>query len=175
MFSQKLRGPTCLPPLPRETLIPPQAITRGLPHPLPTPHHELPSKKGCAAALCLLRERCAISHQCTELRGSVYNYRDSTFQLTFSALNLRVFPVSSTTRVIAISVNEKCVFVSVGLSIYKCHSYIHFSGSLGLITATVSFVHVAVSYLNHSLEVLDVARVTSRVHARTTVYKPKCF
>ena len=51
-----------------------------------------------------------------ELRGSAYDYRDSTFQLTFSALNLRVFPVSSTTRVIAVSVNEKCIFVSVGFS-----------------------------------------------------------
>ena len=50
-----------------------------------------------------------------ELRGSAYDYRDSTFQLTFSALNIRVFPVS-TTRVIAVSVNEKCIFVSVGLN-----------------------------------------------------------
>ena len=50
-----------------------------------------------------------------ELRGSAYDYRDSTFQLTFSALNICVFPVS-TTRVIAVSVNEKCIFVSVGLN-----------------------------------------------------------
>jgi hypothetical protein len=44
---------------------------------------------------------------------------ESTFQLTFSALNLRVFPVSSTTRVLAVPVTdiqEKCIFVSVGLS-----------------------------------------------------------
>ena len=57
-----------------------------------------------------------------ELRRSAYDYRDSTFQLTFSALNIRVIPVSSTTHVIAVSVNEKCIFVSVGLSIYKFHS-----------------------------------------------------
>ena len=124
VFSQRLRGATCLPPLPRETLFPPQAITRGLPHPLPIPHHELPSKKGCAAArsrvcYCVCYAKDALYHisarKSVELRGSAYDHRDSTFQLTFSALNIRVFPVS-TTRVIAVSVNEKCIFVSVGLN-----------------------------------------------------------
>ena len=41
------------------------------------------------------------------------------FQLTFSDLDSRVFPVSSTTNVMAVpvvNIKEKCIFVSVGVN-----------------------------------------------------------
>ena len=88
---------------PRNAL-PPASHNTG--SPTPPPHPPITSSQ--VKKVARTRVIVSVTRKSVELRGSAYDYRDSTFQLTFSALNLRVFPVSSTTRVIAVSVNEKC-------------------------------------------------------------------